>query len=171
LSETNQTYQNTVIQLEKENNQLESNQEKERIQFQESLDQINRKKKELKSTTLELEQRLNDEKRVSQELSTQIDLLTENETKMKAQHQQDQQSFKKVIQELKDEATTLSKDNKQLKDELQTAESEYLELQLEVEQLTETNQTYQNTVIQLEKENNELIGKNNQLKSNQEKER
>ncbi|WP_048686043.1 MULTISPECIES: hypothetical protein, partial [unclassified Bacillus (in: firmicutes)] len=108
LSETNQTYQNTVIQLEKanneligKNNQLESNQEKERIQFQESLDQIKGEKDELKSTTLELEQRLNDEKRVSQDLSIQIDLLKENETKIKAQQQQDQQSFKKVIQELK----------------------------------------------------------------------
>ncbi|WP_048683068.1 hypothetical protein, partial [Bacillus sp. 220_BSPC] len=105
LTEINQTYQNTVIQIEKENNeligknnQLKSNQEKERIQFQESLEQINDEKNELKSTTLELERELKDEKRVSQELSTQINLLTENETKIKAQQQQDQQSFKKVIQ-------------------------------------------------------------------------
>ena len=52
LSEINQTYQNTVFQFEKKNTELigknkklESNLEKERIRFQESLDQKNGEKK------------------------------------------------------------------------------------------------------------------------------
>ncbi|WP_048683035.1 hypothetical protein, partial [Bacillus sp. 220_BSPC] len=113
------------------NNQLKSNQEKERIQFQESLEQINDAKNELKSTTLELEQELKDEKRVSQALFIQIDLLTENEKKMKARHQQDQHFKEETIKNLNSKINSLKGGNEALREKIKRERATHFQPSIE----------------------------------------